>query len=132
MTLFNSLGSAQKQLIGAIAIAGLLSTQTLLATNATTLPKAPILLAQQQNGRVATLQCGGRTITINTQGTADKEVYTYRTKGLFLKDGTRDGDDYIFNNNDYEYRVTTSSGGSGKLMVSHYGERILTKECSWN
>ncbi len=133
MTICNSTNHVRKQLIGSIAIAGSLCTQTALApmsARAATAPKALILLAQQQNARIATLQCGAYTIVINTQGTADKEVYTYRTKGLFLRDGTRDGEDYIFNNNDYEYRVTTRGGGSGRLTVSHYGERILTKQCT--
>jgi hypothetical protein len=102
------------------------------SVRATTPLQNPLLVAQQMNGRIATLQCGGYTITIRFVGPASSETFSYQTQGLFLNNGTREGDDYIFYNNDYEYRVTTIGGGTGRLQVSHYGERILSKQCTWS
>jgi hypothetical protein len=94
--------------------------------------QGPLLLAQQMNGRIATLQCGGYTITIRFVGDASSTTFSYQTQGLFLNNGVQEGDDYIFYNNDYEYRVTTIGGGTGRLQVFHYGERVLSKQCTWN
>jgi hypothetical protein len=103
-----------------------------IAAYATPLTQTPFLLAQQMNGRVATLQCGGYTITIRFVGSAASNTFSYQTSGLFLKNGIQEGDDYIFYNNDYEYRVTTIGGGTGRLQVFHYGERVLSKQCTWS
>lgn len=124
-----------KQLLAnLIALGSLLSIGASLqiaVANATTV-KTPLLLAQQMNGRIATLQCGGYTITIRFVGPASSDRFSYQTSGLFLNNGTQEGDDYIFYNNDYEYRVTTIGGGTGRLQVFHYGERILSKQCTWS
>lgn len=134
MTIFNSMDDAQ-QLVGSIAFAGLLCAQTLLAPTAARAinsGKTPILLAQEQHVRIATLQCGGYTITIRTEGSAASDSYSYHTDGLFLRNGIREDETYLFYNNDHEYKVETRSGGTGRLTVSHYGERIMTKQCTWS
>ncbi|UBF28994.1 hypothetical protein K9N68_14825 [Kovacikia minuta CCNUW1] len=95
-------------------------------------PAESILLAQEQNVRIATLRCGGYVIVIRTIGSAASESYSYQTRGLYLRNGTRDGETYSFYNNDYEYKVETRGGGSGTLTVLHYGERVLTKQCTWS
>lgn len=99
--------------------------------------QAPMLLAQEQNGAIAQVRCGQYTIRIGFDGSAGSNKYTYQTKGLSLKNGSRQGDTYIFDNNDFEYRMTLTGGtasrsyGVGTLTVSHYGERLLTKQCTW-
>lgn len=129
---FTSICNVKKLLTSAIALSTLLVTPTGAMAADLTTPKAPFLLTQQMNGRIATLQCGGYGITIRFVGSASSNTFSYQTKGLFLRNGIQEGDDYIFYNSDYEYRVTTTSGGTGRLEVSHYGERILTKQCTWS
>jgi len=129
----------ERKQIFAVAATGVLLSEFLFASSVAAAPQAPILVAQETNGRIATLQCGEYTITIAFVGSAASETYSYRTRGLFLQNGEREGNDYVFYNNDYEYRVSILEGGSEKrdfgtarLQVSHYGERILTKQCTWN
>lgn len=127
--------TAKERLVRLAAVVSLVCVETAVITpsvKANTLSQSPLLVAQQMNGRIATLQCGGYTITIRFVGPASSETYSYQTRGLFLNNGTREGDDYIFYNNDHEYRVTTIGGGTGRLQVFHYGERILSKPCTWN
>jgi hypothetical protein len=99
--------------------------------------QAPVLLAQRPNQRIALLQCGAFTITIRFDGNAGSDRFTYQTRGLFLRGGRMDGNDYVFNNSDYEYRVTVDfvgqydTSGNGRLQVFHYGEPILDKSCTW-
>ncbi len=116
----------------AIATTFICTAMIPVAAFATPAVKAPFLVAQQMNGRVATLQCGGYTITIRFVGSASSNTFSYQTQGLFLNNGIQEGDDYIFYNNDHEYRVTTTGGGTGRLQVFHYGERILSKQCTWS
>jgi hypothetical protein len=129
--------STKRRLLHSIVVAGLLgmeiaATAIAVAALAITPPQRPMLLAQQMNGRIATLQCGGYTITIRFVGDASSNTFSYQTQGLFLKNGVQEGNDYVFYNNDYEYRVTTIGGGTGRLQVLHYGERVLSKQCTWN
>ncbi|UBF24324.1 hypothetical protein K9N68_21795 [Kovacikia minuta CCNUW1] len=127
--------STKKRLLRSILVAGLLGMETAAtAIAALAIPplQPPMLLAQQMNGRIATLQCGGYTITIRFVGDASSNTFSYQTRGLFLNNGVQEGNDYIFYNNDYEYRVTTIGGGTGRLQVFHYGERVLSKQCTWN
>lgn len=129
------MSTAKERLIRCMAVVSLLWVEaavTIPSALATPYTQVPVRLAQQMNGRVATLQCGEFTITIRFVGDASSETYSYQTRGLFLNNGSRDGDDYVFYNNDYEYRVTTTGGGTGMLQVFHYGERILTKQCTWD
>lgn len=140
--MFRFIKNGRKQIAAFMAVAGVLSIESLLASRVVAAPR-PILIAQQMNGRIATLQCGTYTITIAFVGTAASNTYSYRTRGLFLQNGERQngekGDEYVFYNNDYEYRVAILEGGSDRrnfgtatLQVSHYGERVLTKQCTWN
>jgi hypothetical protein len=125
--------SNTQKLIGSIS--SLLCIGTVVAPSiclAATPLQTPTLIAQEVNGRVATLQCGGYTITIRFVGTAASKTFSYQTRGLFLRNGSQDGDDYVFYNSDYEYRVTTEGGGSGRLQVFHYGEQVLDKQCTWS
>jgi hypothetical protein len=127
--------SGVRRFFGSTAIASILCMTGLQAdtsTLATTVQEAPILLAQRQNVRIATLQCGPYRITIRTVGSAASERYSYQTKGLYLTNGTRNGETYSFYNNDHEYRVLTRGGGSGRLSVFHYGRRILDRQCTWS
>ncbi len=127
--------NTKKRLMQLMAVTGLLCVEAgAIVTSAFATPPhpAPMILAQQINGRIATLQCGGFTITIRFVGTAASNTFSYQTRGLFLKNGSQEGDDYVFYNNDYEYRVTTTGGGTGQLQVFHYGERILRKQCTWS
>jgi hypothetical protein len=133
MLKFNSIGSISKQITGVLTVCTLIGMQTgLTSASAATPAKTPLYLAQETNGRIATLKCGAYTITIRFVGNASSNVYSYETRGLYLGNGSREGDDYIFYNNDYEYRVTTKGGGSGRLQVLHYGERMLDKQCTWS
>lgn len=137
--MFRFIKNKRKQIGAALAIAGVLSIESLLASRVVAAPRS-ILVAQSMNDRIATLQCGDYTITIAFVGPASSKTYSYRTRGLFLQNGYEDGSDvYVFDNNDYEYRVTILEGGSDRrnfgtatLQVSHYGERILTKQCTWD
>lgn len=133
MLKFNSIASINKQITGALTLCTLLGMQTAFTdAYAATPAKTPVYLAQEMNGRIATLQCGGYTITIRFVGNASSNIYSYETRGLYLRNGSREGEDYIFYNNDYEYRVTTRGGGTGRLQVFHYGERMLDKRCTWS
>lgn len=134
--------NGRKQIAAVLAVTGVLSIESLLASRVVAAPP-PILVAQSMNDKIATLQCGQYTITIAFVGPASSNTYSYRTRGLFLQNGERQngekGDEYVFYNNDYEYRVAILEGGSNNrnfgtatLQVSHYGERILTKQCTWN
>jgi hypothetical protein len=104
---------------------------------ATPLSTPPVLLAQRPNERIALLQCDDFTITIRYDGATGGSRYSYQTRGLFLRGGQMDGNDYVFNNGDYEYRVTVNfvnqydTSGNGRLQVFHYGEPILNKQCTW-
>jgi len=125
----------KKRLVRLLAVVSLVWVEAAViapAVKANAPSQKPVLLAQQMNGRIATLQCGGYTITIRFVGPASSNTFSYQTRGLFLNNGTQDGDDYVFYNNDYEYRVTTIGGGIGRLQVFHYGERVLNKQCTWN
>lgn len=140
--MFRLIKNGRKQIAAALVLTGLLSIESLLASRVVAAPQAPILVAQSMNDRIATLQCGQYTITIAFVGPASSNTYSYRTRGLFLQNGERQngekGDEYVFYNSDYEYRVAILEGGSDRrnfgtatLQVSHYGERILTKQCTW-
>ncbi|MBW4659869.1 MAG: hypothetical protein KME15_14430 [Drouetiella hepatica Uher 2000/2452] len=131
MIIWNTIVNARK-LAGSVIIGGLLCLPLVPTAARAGIDQAPMLLAQEQNVRIATLQCGGYTITIRTEGSAASDSYSYLTDGLFLTNGTRDGETYLFYNNDYEYKVVTQGGGSGSLTVSHYGETMMTKQCTWS
>jgi hypothetical protein len=127
--------TVKERLIRWVAVVSLVCVETTVMTTSTraNIPsRNPLLIAQQMNGRIATLQCGEFTITIRFVGSASSNTFSYQTRGLFLNNGTQDGDDYVFYNNDYEYRVTTIGGGTGRLQVFHYGERVLSKQCTWS
>jgi hypothetical protein len=135
MTPFSLIGKVWHKSVCALMMAGgLVCTAAVspLVAQAETFNPSPMLVAQQMNGRIATLQCGGYTITIRFVGDASSTRFSYETRGLFLNNGAQEGDDYVFYNNDYEYRVTTTGGGTGRLQVFHYGERVLSKQCSWS
>jgi hypothetical protein len=129
----------KERLIGLFVFAGLLWAEaTLTAIPALAIPfQAPTLLAQRPNERIAVLQCGEFTITIRYDGATGSNRYSYRTRGLFLRGGEMDGNDYVFYNSDYEYRVTINfvnqydTSGNGRLRVFHYGEPIVDKQCTW-
>ncbi|UBF24325.1 hypothetical protein K9N68_21800 [Kovacikia minuta CCNUW1] len=101
------------------------------------LAQPPVLLAQRANERIAVLQCGEFTITIRYDGATGSNRYSYQTRGLFLRGGQMDGNDYVFYNSDYEYRVTVNfanqydTSGNDRLQVLHYGEPIVNKQCTW-
>ena len=123
-----------------LALVGLLCVEaTAMATStlAVTPSQAPFLLAQRANQRIAVLQCGEFAITIRYDGPPG-DVFTYQTRGLFLRGGRLEGSDYVFNNSDHEYRVAVNfvnqydTSGNGRLQVFHYGERIVSKQCTWS
>lgn len=129
----------KERLTGFFVFAGLLWAEaTLTATSALAIPsQSPFLLAQRANERIAVLQCGEFTITIRYDGATGSNRYSYQTRGLFLRGGQMDGNDYVFYNSDYEYRVTVNfvnqydTSGNGRLQVFHYGEPIVNKQCTW-
>jgi hypothetical protein len=131
----------KKCLVGVSAIASLLYGEALLTVASTfALPaqKTPVIIAQRSNERIAVLRCGQYNITIAYVGATGSNRFSYRTKGLFLRNGTMAGNDYVFYNNDFEYRTTLNfnssndTQGTGRLQVAHYGETILDKPCTWS
>lgn len=129
----------KKRFISLMAFASLLWVEAAIATNAIASSpiQAPTLLAQGANQRIAVLQCGAYTITIRFDGSIGSDRFSYQTRGLFLRGGQMEGNDYVFQNQDYEYRVTVNfvnqydTTGNGRLQVFHYGETILTRQCTW-
>jgi hypothetical protein len=125
------------QLMVLASVMGVEAAIASTATLATPLPQPPVLLAQRANERIAVLQCGEFTITIRGDGATGNNRYSYQTRGLFLRGGQMDGNDYVFYNSDYEYRVTVNftnqydTSGNGRLQVLHYGEPIVNKQCTW-
>lgn len=129
----------KERLTGFFVFAGLLWAEApFIATPVLSMPsQSPVLLAQRANERIAVLQCGEFTITIRYDGATGSNRYSYQTRGLFLRGGQMDGNDYVFYNSDYEYRVTVNfvnqydTSGNGRLQVFHYGEPIVSKQCTW-
>jgi len=132
--------SIKKRFTHLMVLIGLLGLETTVIATialANQSVQAPDLLAQRANERIAMLQCGEFTISIRYDGATGSNRYSYQTRGLFLRGGEMDGNDYVFYNSDYEYRVTVNfanqydTSGNGRLQVFHYGEPILNKQCTW-